>query len=308
MLTTNDGALHGFGAFAYSFGLRCRIGGRITAFARCGDGGRCGPEGIIGHTLSIGIGTEQHSGPSTVVGRVLDEIVCGIGIGAEFRHVDLQAGGSDVVVVLIDPGAVRFVVIIVDDDIGIPPIITAYFPHIAQPTALLTIRPRLRDIRDTNRVIKRVDLDISWLFAGTVSLINGDVLKGPFADVAIAGTSTDEDLEIVVDFDGADVAAGVGEVGTVGAETDADCGAIGGVGAFGGRHALAELDDPDDGGDEADNFDGAGDGGCCHGWGGVGWWDGFVVGECRMGKGFKLEDGREILGFRGFLFLVPVGC
>ena len=121
--------------------------------------------------------------------------------------------------------------------------------HIAQPAALLAIRPSLREVGDTDSVVCSVNLHVGGLFAGAIGLVDGDVLDAAVGDETVSGTGADKIMEFIVDFDVADDAFGLGEVGAVEAETDAEEGAVADFGLGLGHGFLAELDDAEDAAD-----------------------------------------------------------
>ena len=90
---------------------------------------------------------EYHGREVAIVFRVGGLVTSEVG---EVLHVDLNGSCRETVaVVLVKPGAGRFVAVVADDDIGICPASPACLAHVAEPAALSAVGPFLSNVGDT---------------------------------------------------------------------------------------------------------------------------------------------------------------
>ena len=111
ILTPDNRTRHSLGPFlSPPFILTFTRWGRVeNPFIGCTP-----PDLVVGHTLSVGEAAEPHCRPGAVGGCV-GAVEGGVD-DVEVCHMDLETRGADAaVVVLVDPGAVGFVVLVVDD-------------------------------------------------------------------------------------------------------------------------------------------------------------------------------------------------
>lgn len=173
MTVTGAGAV----AVVVGGGRKLTIGFKAVIFPECDAGAR--RDGVFPPfeaEFVVVVADEEEGGGVAVVGGIGR---MGVGEVGEVLHVDLHGGCFDVFelvstvsgVVAVEPGAIGLILLLPNLHVAIKPPLPTPPPHIPQPPSLHPIRPRLPDVRNTDRIIMAQHLQISRLLPRPVVLL-----------------------------------------------------------------------------------------------------------------------------------------